>query len=59
MATIGETAGTFSGRVALAPDVQGPAHAVVFLQEPGAGRVYAAGTIALPGPSRAARAPGP
>jgi hypothetical protein len=57
MVTVGRAAGTFSGRVGLGRvGVLGPAHAVVFVQEPGGGHVHAADSIALPGPPRAAAA---
>ena len=53
MVTVGRAAKTFSGRVALARrGVVGPAHAVVFVQAPGGGRVHAANSVALPGPSQ-------
>ncbi len=57
MVTVGRTAKTFSGRVTLEKaGVVGPAHAVVFIQEPGGGRVYGANSIALPGYSQASAA---
>jgi hypothetical protein len=49
LVTVATARGEFSGRVALErAGVAGPAHAIVFLQAPGGGPVYAANTVALP-----------
>lgn len=56
MLTIGRASGAFSGRVVLErAGVTSAAHAVVFVQGPEGGRVYAANTVALPVLSAASR----
>ena len=56
LVVVGRGASAFSGRVVLERGrVTGAAHAVVFIQEPEGGRVYAANSIALPGLSTASQ----
>ncbi len=58
MVKVGRAAGTFSARAPLDTHLLGgPAHAVVFVQEPSGGRVYAADSIVLPNSPQASAPP--